>query len=263
MIDTHTHIYEKEFSDDFFDTVRRAEDAGVDKFVFPAIDIESYDRMVAGAAELEGKAFCCIGLHPTSVKEDWEREMAFVREKVGERRWIAVGEIGLDGHWSREFMEVQMAVFREQMSMAYELNLPVIIHARDATQELFRVLDVLKAESRMPRGVFHAFTGSFETYRRLKSYGGFYFGIGGVVTFKNAQVASAVEKIPLGDLLLETDAPYLAPVPFRGRRNEPSYLTYIAGKIAELKNIDVEEVAVSTSTNAETLFDFDKYQRYE
>jgi len=263
MIDTHTHIYEAEFAGDLFDTVSRAEQAGVDGFVFPAIDSESYDRMVRTAGELPGKAFCCMGLHPTSVNGDWEREMSFVREKMKEKRWIAVGEIGLDGHWSREYMEQQKSVFREQMVMAWELNLPVIIHARDATEELFQILDSLRDEAKMPRGVFHAFSGSVETYRRLKSYGDFYFGIGGVVTYKNAQVAAAVERIPLEELLLETDAPYLTPAPFRGKRNEPSYLTFISQKIADLKGVEVEEVREVTTANAIRLFEFDKYHTYE
>ncbi len=259
MIDTHTHIYENEFAGDLLETLARAENAGVEKFVFPAIDSESYGRMISTQKLMPGKAFCCMGLHPTSVNEDWEHEISFVREKLRERRWIAVGEIGLDGHWSREFMDKQVELFREQMILACEMNLPVIIHVRDATEELYRVLEELKAMSKMPQGVFHAFSGSYETYLRLKSYGDFYFGIGGVVTFKNAQVAEAVARMPLGSLLLETDAPYLAPVPNRGKRNEPSFLVYISQKIADIQGTDVETVRRVTAENAERLFEFDKF----
>lgn len=261
MIDTHTHIYEEDFSEDLLDTVSRAESSGVDRFVFPSIDSESYGRMMNVAGLLPGKAFCAMGLHPTSVQEGWEGEMLFVREKLRERKWIAVGEIGLDGHWSREFMEQQKAVFHEQMVLAHDMGLPVIIHARDATDELVEELTLLKNAGMMPRGVFHAFSGSWETYRRLRSFGDFVFGIGGVVTYKNAQVASAVARMPLEELILETDAPYLTPVPYRGRRNEPSYLTYISEKIAALKGVGVDEVRAQTTVNAERIFDFERYEQ--
>lgn len=261
MIDTHTHIYEEEFAGDFFETVSRAEAAGVGMFVFPSIDSGSYDRMMKAAELLAGRAFCAIGLHPTSVDDGWERELDFVRGRLDERRWIAVGEIGLDGHWSTEFMGQQKRVFHEQMVLAAERDMPVIIHVRDATDELFEELDILKKNGRMPRGVFHAFSGSYETYCRIKTYGDFLFGIGGVVTYKNAQVAAAVIKMPLSDLVLETDAPYLTPVPFRGRRNEPAYLTYISQKIADLKGVEVGEVRKRTSANAENLFLFDRYEQ--
>ena len=259
MIDTHTHIYENEFADDLTDTIARAEEAGVEKFVFPAIDSESYQRMVSTWEKLPGKAFCCMGLHPTSVNENWEREILFVQEKLREHCWIAVGEIGLDGHWSRDFMDKQVEVFREQMLLAYGMDLPVIIHVRDATEELYRVLDELKGMSKMPRGVFHAFSGSYETYQHLKSYGDFYFGIGGVVTYKNAQVATAVARMSLKDILLETDSPYLAPVPNRGKRNEPSYLVYISQKIADIQGTDVGMVRKVTTENAVRLFGFEKF----
>jgi len=259
MIDTHTHIYEEEFSGDLPETVSRAGSAGVVKFVFPSIDSSSYDRMMTAAGYLEGMAFCGMGLHPTSVDAGWERELDFVRKRLDERRWIAVGEIGLDGHWSTEFMEQQRLVFHEQMTAAFDRGLPVIIHVRDATEELLEELNALKKAGKMPRGVFHAFSGSYETYRRLKRYGDFLFGIGGVVTYKNAQVADAVSKIPVEDLVLETDAPYLTPVPFRGRRNEPAYLTYISQKIADLKGMAVEEVRSRTTMNAERLFRFEEY----
>lgn len=260
MIDTHTHIYEEEFSGDLLETVSRAESSGVERFVFPSIDSGSYYRMMKTADILKGKAFCGMGLHPTSVDGGWERELDFVHGKLNERRWIAVGEIGLDGHWSTEFMGQQKRVFHDQMEAAFELGLPVIIHARDATDELLEELDTLKKTGKMPRGVFHAFSGSFETYRRLKGYGDFLFGIGGVVTYRNAQVADAVSKIPLEDLILETDAPYLTPVPFRGRRNEPAFLTYISQKIADLKGMEVEEVRSKTTLNAERLFQFENYE---
>lgn len=254
MIDTHTHIYEPEFRDDLDETVSRAAQAGVDRFIFPAIDSESYDRMVRTADALAGKAFVCIGLHPTSVGPQWRKELDFVLEKFRIRRWTAIGEIGLDGHWSKEYMAEQKMVFEEQMILAHDASLPVIIHVRDATDELHEVLDRLLSAGKMPRGVFHAFSGSTETYLRLKAYGDFKFGIGGVVTYRNAQVAATVASMSPDDILLETDSPYLTPVPFRGRRNEPAYLSCISEKIAALKGMDVGEIRKVTTSNAEKLF---------
>ncbi|MCI2082421.1 MAG: TatD family hydrolase [Bacteroidales bacterium] len=255
FVDTHSHIYGPEFDEDFEETVARAKTAGVAALVFPGIDTTYYGRLVERSSKFPGYAFPCIGLHPTSVGEDWEKEMQFVRDHIDERKYFAIGEIGLDGHWSTEFMEQQKKVFREQMIMAYERNMPVIIHARDATEALYEVLDSLKGI--VLHGTFHAFSGSFETYRRLSGYGDFYFGIGGVLTYKNSTLPETAAKMPLDRLLLETDSPYLTPVPHRGERNESSYIPIIAERLALAKGMGINEIADITTSNAEKLFGID------
>lgn len=252
FIDTHSHIYGPEFDDDFEAAVSRAKAAGVAALVFPGIDASYYGRLTERSASLEGYAFPCIGLHPTSIMEGWESEMQFVRDHIDERKYYAVGEIGLDGHWSTEFMDQQKACFREQMVMASDRGMPVIIHVRDATDALFEVMDSLRG---IPvRGTFHAFTGSFETYERLLRYGDFYFGIGGVLTYKNSTLPETAARMPLERLLLETDSPYLTPVPHRGERNESSYIPLIARKLAEAKGVSLDTIAEKTTENAERLF---------
>ena len=175
-----------------------------------------------------------------------------MKEHLGDRRWYAVGEIGLDAYWSKDFIKEQMRVLEEQVSMAAAAGLPVIIHLREATEDFFRVLEDLRGVDF--RGVMHAYSGSYEVYRRLLGYADFKFGIGGVVTFKNATLADIVREVPLERLLLETDAPYLAPVPYRGKRNESAYIPVIAQKIADIKGISLEEVATVTTDSATALF---------
>ena len=204
------------------------------------------------ADALPGFAFPCIGLHPTSVSETWEEELAFVKEHFADRRWYAVGEIGLDEYWSKDFVKEQIRVLEEQIVLAAEAGLPVIIHLREATDDFFRVLEDLRGVDL--RGVMHAYSGSYETYRRLLTYADFRFGIGGVVTYKNAGVALAVEKMSLDDIVTETDCPWLTPVPFRGKRNEPSYVRLVVEKIAQIKQLPYEDVAASTTRNARRLF---------
>lgn len=255
MIDTHSHIYDEAFDADFEQVVARAREAGVGKIVMPGIDSNCFDRMVACADALPGFAYPAIGLHPTEIHDDWRQELQFVFDHFGDRHWVAIGEIGMDLYWSKERLEEQKEVFCAQLVFACEKDLPVIIHARDATEEIF---ECIRRVANPLRGVFHAFTGSWETYRRIKAAGDFLVGIGGVVTFKNAHVAEAVERIPLEDILLETDSPYLTPAPFRGRRNESSYIRYVADKIASLKGLDWQTVDAVTTNNAEKLFPFYK-----
>lgn len=252
-IDTHVHLYDEAFDPDFPAVVERMKTAGVIKCILPAIDRSCTDRQQRCADVLPGYAFEAAGLHPTSVGEDWEQELEEVRRlKETGRKYVAVGEIGLDGHWSRDFMPQQMEAFRTQLLWASRWDLPVIVHAREAWEEIFQVLDSLKG---VPlRGVFHAFSGSEETFRRISRYGDFKTGIGGTVTYKNAGIARVLEKIPLEAVVLETDAPYLSPVPHRGERNESACLVLVAEKIAQIKGISPEEVARITTENAETLF---------
>lgn len=254
LIDTHLHLYDEAFDADREEVVERMRQAGVVKCIMPAIDKDSFGRQSSVSSAYRDFLWQAIGLHPTSVNENWEDELQFVRDELEKRRdnYVAIGEIGLDGYWSKDFMEEQKTVFKEQLMLAKEYSLPVIIHLREATEELFEVLDSPGAAPL--KGVFHAFSGSAESYRRLKKYGDIKFGIGGVVTYKNAGVAVSLKSMPLEDLLLETDAPWLSPVPFRGKRNESSHLVEIAAKIAQIKEVAIEEVAETTSVNAERMF---------
>lgn len=252
IVDTHCHLYDEAFRPDFDDVLTRAREAGLEACVMPGIDRSCHESLVAMADALPGFAFPCIGLHPTSVSETWEEELAFVKEHFADRRWYAVGEIGLDEYWSKDFVKEQIRVLEEQIVLAAEAGLPVIIHLREATDDFFRVLEDLRGVDF--RGVMHAFSGSYETYRRLLSYADFRFGIGGVVTYKNAGVALAVEKMSLDDIVTETDCPWLTPVPFRGKRNEPSYVRLVVEKIAQIKQLPYEDVAASTTRNARRLF---------
>jgi TatD DNase family protein len=252
IVDTHCHLYDEAFRPDFDDVLTRAREAGLEACVMPGIDRSCHESLVAMADALPGFAFPCIGLHPTSVSETWEEELAFVKEHFADRRWYAVGEIGLDEYWSKDFVKEQIRVLEEQIVLAAEAGLPVIIHLREATDDFFRVLEDLRGVDF--RGVMHAFSGSYETYRRLLTYADFRFGIGGVVTYKNAGVALAVEKMSLDDIVTETDCPWLTPVPFRGKRNEPSYVRLVVEKIAQIKQLPYEDVAASTTRNARQLF---------
>lgn len=254
LIDTHLHLYDEAFDADREEVVERMRQAGVVKCIMPAIDKDSFGRQSSVSSAYRDFLWQAIGLHPTSVNENWEDELQFVRDELEKRRdnYVAIGEIGLDGYWSKDFMEEQKTVFKEQLLLAKEYSLPVIIHLREATEELFEVLDSPGAAPL--KGVFHAFSGSAESYRRLKKYGDIKFGIGGVVTYKNAGVAVSLKSMLLEDLLLETDAPWLSPIPFRGKRNESSHLVEIAAKIAQIKEVAIEEVAETTSVNAERMF---------
>lgn len=252
FIDTHCHIYDEAFDSDFSQTVARAKEAGIVQFVLPAINKASYSRMIQAAESLQGAGFPCIGLHPTEVGADWEDEMTFVKECLQKRKFQAIGEIGLDKHWSVEFLKEQKRAFAEQIEIAAKFDLPIIIHAREATDDIFEVLDETRG---IPvKGVFHAYSGSFETYRRCLKYGDFKFGIGGVVTYKKAGIAEILHQMSMDDILLETDCPYLTPVPHRGERNESAYVKIIADKISSLYGLPLEVVSEKTTNNARKLF---------
>jgi TatD DNase family protein len=254
IIDTHTHLYDADFQEDFEAVINRAKDAGVCKCIMPGIDMACHEAMVRTGMMLKGFAYAAVGLHPTSVKDNWKEELDFVKRCFGEGEYCAVGEIGLDGYWSRDFMDEQKLVFYEQTVMAAKRDIPIIVHLREATDDLYEVLEKVMESGVRPRGVFHAFSGSYETYERINKYGDFLVGIGGVVTYKKAQVASVVERLPLDRILLETDSPWLTPVPHRGKRNEPAYLRHIVDKIAEIKGCDAALVEKITTDNALKLF---------
>ena len=251
FIDTHTHLYDEAFLGEDDLAVVRAVEAGVTKMILPDIDSQTREAMLALAERHEGTLFPCIGLHPTSVDTGWQNEMLQV-EKHLDRKIYAIGEIGMDCYWSKEFIREQEEVLRIQLEIAARMNLPAIIHSRDSTELL---INILKDYAHLGlRGVFHAFSGSLETFRELQKTGNWYIGIGGVLTYKKASIAETVKQIPLERILLETDSPYLTPVPFRGKRNESSYIPYIADRLAELSGHSLEEVAHTTTENAQKLF---------
>ncbi|MCI1779175.1 MAG: TatD family hydrolase [Bacteroidales bacterium] len=264
FIDTHLHLYDEAFEPDFKDVFEKNLESGMRKAVFPSIDSSYYERQTSVANWCNGHVaenningggkvvFEAMGLHPTSVGENWRGELDFVKEKLEGEKYVAVGEIGLDAHWSRDFVKEQKEVFYDQLQLASEYGLPVIIHERDATGMMFDVFDSLGGKK--IKGVLHAFSGSLETFERAMKYGDLMVGIGGVLTYKNAGIAETLKHIPMERIVLETDSPYLSPVPFRGKRNDSSNIPLIAGRIAEIKNMDIEEVARITTVNATNLF---------
>ena len=251
FIDTHTHLYDEAFTGEEDLIVVRAVEAGVTRMVLPDIDSQTREAMLSLADRHEGTLFPCIGLHPKSVNAGWQSEMLQV-EKHLDRKIYAIGEIGMDCYWSKEFIREQQAALKLQLELADKLSLPVIIHSRDSTELIINVLKECRQLSL--RGVFHAFSGSVETFRELQKLGDWYIGIGGVLTYKKASIAETVKEIPLERILLETDSPYLTPVPFRGKRNESAYIPHIAARLAEQKGRDIAEIAEVTTENARKLF---------
>ena len=249
--DTHTHLYDEAFAGEEDLAVERAVAAGVTRMILPDIDSQTRKEMFSLADRHEGVLFPCLGLHPTSVDARWQEEMTLMEQHLDKRIW-AIGEIGMDCYWSREFVKEQEEVFRIQLEMAARLSLPVIIHSRESTELILNVLKDCRHSGL--RGVFHAFSGSIETFRELQRLGDWYVGIGGVLTYKKASIAETVREIPMEKILLETDSPYLTPVPFRGKRNESAYVPHIAARLAELTGRTVEETAEITTDNAQKLF---------
>lgn len=251
LIDTHTHLYLDDFANDIDDVIKRAELDGVEKFYLPAIDSSETENLFALEKRYPGKCFAMMGLHPCSVKEDYKEELNIVYSWLQKRKFAAVGEIGLDFYWDKTFTDQQYESFHQQITWALEFNLPVVLHTRDAMQQS---IDVIKQyQQKNIRGIFHCFSGTLQNAIDVIDTG-FYLGIGGVITYKNSGLAEIIKEIDLKNIVLETDAPYLTPVPFRGKRNESSYLKYVVQKIAEIKNISIEEVAKITSNNADKIF---------
>lgn len=250
IIDTHTHLYLEDFQADIEDVLTHAQAEGVTRFYLPNVDSSTIDDLL----KLEQKHPECIammGLHPCSVKENVADELKLVEEWLRKRPFAAVGEIGLDYYWDKTFVAEQKDAFRKQINWALELNLPIVIHSRDSMQDC---IDLVKEQQNGKlRGIFHCFGGSLEEAKQIMDLG-FLMGIGGVVTYKKSGLVEVLPSIPLEYLVLETDAPYLTPVPFRGKRNEPSYLKYVVTKMADAMNIPVEEIAAQTTRNAQKLF---------
>lgn len=251
LIDTHCHLYLKEFENDLEQVIQRAQNAGVEKFYLPAIDNEVIDDMLNLEACYPNQAFAMMGLHPASVKENYRDELRIVEEYLLKRKFAAVGEIGLDFYWDTTYTKEQFYAFNTQMEIALSYNLPIVIHTRNAMKETIDAVKPFAAKGL--RGIFHCFGDSNETAKQIINMG-FYLGIGGVLTYKKANLPEALKDIDLKHTVLETDAPYLSPVPYRGKRNESSYLLNIAQKLAEAKNVSVEEVAEITTANAQKIF---------
>jgi TatD DNase family protein len=251
LIDTHCHLYSKEFARDLEEVFQRAEKEGVGRFYLPAIDSHCQEALLALEARHPGKCFGMTGLHPCHVKEDHAVELQFVEAELARRSWVALGEIGLDFYWDRTFEAAQYAAFHQQIELALHYDIPIVIHSRESMKESIGV--VREHQRGKLRGIFHCFSGDAAAALAIVDLG-FYLGIGGVLTYKNSGLPDAIRDVPLGLLVLETDAPYLAPVPFRGKRNESSYLRYIVAKLAEVKGVSVEEVAAATTENAQKIF---------
>ncbi len=251
FIDTHCHLYLKEFATDIAEVINRAEATGVKKFYMPAIDSETLPSMLKLENEYPSKCIAMAGLHPCSVKENYKDELQIVENILQERSFAAIGEIGLDFYWDRTFEKFQYNSFHLQTEWALQHDIPIVIHSRDSMQQCIDVVE--QHQNGKLHGIFHCFTATEELAKKIIDLG-FYLGIGGVLTYKNSGLAQTLKNIPMHSIVLETDAPYLTPVPFRGKRNESSYLKYIAENLAAVKNISVEEVERVTTSNAEKIF---------
>ena len=251
LIDTHSHIYLPEFDQDKLSMLERAEKEGVRKILLPAIDSTTHESMLQMEAEASLACLAMMGVHPCSVKENFREELKIARDYLEKKSFIAVGEIGLDFYWDKTFTNNQYLAFHEQIEWALHFNIPIVIHSRNSTDECINV--VAGHQKGDLKGVFHCFSGDADQAQKIIDLG-FYLGIGGVVTFKNSGLDKVLEHINLENIVLETDAPYLAPVPFRGKRNEPAYLKYVLEKLAQIKSKSAEEIASVTGKNAEELF---------
>ncbi len=254
LIDTHTHLYSSKFDEDRDEVIQDAIAKGVEKLLLPNIDSTSTEAMLELTVKYPNNCLPMMGVHPCSINnETIEKELAHAKEYLfSNRKFIAVGEIGIDLYWDKTTLEAQVKAFKTQIEWAKELNLPIAIHARDSFDEIFEVLDETNDEQL--RGVLHCFTGNIEQAKHIINYGGFKLGIGGVVTFKNGGLDKVLKEIELEHLILETDAPYLAPTPYRGKRNSSQYIPLIGDKLADIYNCTLPDVATVTTKNAIELF---------
>jgi TatD DNase family protein len=251
FIDTHTHLYLPEFDTDRDEAVKRALENGVTKMLLPNIDINSVESMLSVTARYPDICYPMTGLHPTSVKEDYLSQLDILEKKFTKNRFIAIGEIGIDLYWDKKFLNEQVIAFRRQIAFALDKNLPVVIHSRDSFSEVISVLEEFRGSEL--KGVLHAFSGTLKDAEKVSGMG-FKLGIGGIVTFKNSGLDKIIAEIGPDNLILETDSPYLAPVPYRGKRNESSYICLINKKLAEISGIDEERIAEITFANSLELF---------
>jgi TatD DNase family protein len=252
LTDTHAHLYVQEFENDIDQVLGAAFNAGVSRIFLPNIDVRSIKSLDELAARYPNQVFPMMGMHPCSVKEGYQDQLAQIKSQLYSGKYVAVGEIGLDLYWDKSTLPLQIEAFEEQINWAKELSIPIVIHARDSFQEIFEVMDRVYDERL--RGVFHCFTGSLEQAAKIMTYQGFFMGIGGVLTYPKAQLDLVLKELPMEYLVLETDSPYLPPVPFRGKRNQSSYVKIVAEKLAEIKGISLDEVARITTDNSIKLF---------
>ncbi len=251
ITDTHTHLYSEQFDTDRSEMIQRAKDAGVSRFFIPAIDSSYTNSMLELEKNFKNDVFLMMGLHPTSVKENYKEELAHVKEWIDKRDFVAIGEIGIDLYWDKSFLQQQQEAFRTQIQWAKEKKLPIVIHCRDAFDEIFEVLELEKGDDLF--GIFHCFTGTLEQAKKAISYN-MKLGIGGVATFKNGKIDKFLHEIDLEHIVLETDAPYLAPTPYRGKRNESSYIIRVVEKLAEIYGISFQEISEITTQNSKHVF---------
>ncbi|MDH7913383.1 TatD family hydrolase [Winogradskyella sp. SYSU M77433] len=251
ITDTHTHLYSEAFDDDRAEMINRAITNNVERFFIPAIDSSYTESMYQLEKDFPKHVFLMMGLHPTYVKENYLEELAHVEAQLASRKFFAVGEIGIDLYWDQSTLDIQIKAFKHQINLAKQYKLPIVIHCREAFDEIFEVLESEKSDDLY--GIFHCFTGTLEQAQKAISYN-MKLGIGGVVTFKNGKIDQYVNQIDLKHIVLETDSPYLAPKPFRGKRNESAYINKVVEKLSELYDISEEEVARITTKNSKDVF---------
>ena len=249
--DTHTHLYSEEFEQDRGEMIQRAINAGVSRFFIPAIDSTCTQAMYDLEQDFPENVFLMMGLHPTYVKDNYEAELAHVASELAKRKFYAIGEIGIDLYWDKTHLKEQQIAFRQQIQWAKQYKLPIVIHCREAFDEIFEILEEEKSTELF--GIFHCFSGTYEQALQAISYN-MLLGIGGVVTFKNGKIDQFLDRIDLQHIVLETDSPYLAPIPFRGKRNESSYVVNVAAKLAAIYNLSVSEIAQITTENSKRVF---------
>lgn len=252
MIDTHTHLYSTEFDSDRTEMIERAISKGVSHFYLPAIDSETHEKMLSLETEFPENITAMMGLHPCSVKpENWENELKIVKNYLDQRDFCAIGEIGIDLYWDASTLEIQVKAFEQQIDWAIERDIPIVIHTRSSFDEVFEVLERKKHPKL--RGIFHCFSGNLEQAKHATELQ-FLLGIGGVVTFKNGKIDQFLNEIPIRNIVLETDSPYLAPVPFRGKRNESAYVELVTEKLVDIYGLEFSEIDRITTENAERIF---------
>ncbi|RTZ04259.1 TatD family hydrolase [Flavobacterium sp. GSP6] len=251
ITDTHTHLYSEEFNQDRDEMMKRAIGAGVSRFFIPAIDSTCTESMYTLEKKYPENVFLMMGLHPTYVKENYLKELQHVENELAKRKFYAVGEIGIDLYWDKTHLPQQQIAFKKQIQLAKEYKLPIVIHCRDAFDEIFEILEQEKSDDLF--GIFHCFSGTYEQALRAISYN-MKLGIGGVVTFKNGKIDQFLKQIDIKHLVLETDSPYLAPIPFRGKRNESSYIVSVVDKLAQIYGLSTHEIAMRTTENSKAIF---------
>jgi TatD DNase family protein len=251
LTDTHTHLYSEAFDQDRDEVIQRALDSGIERFFIPAIDSTYTQAMSDLESDYPENIFLMAGLHPTHVKENYEKELQHVGEQLAKRKFYAVGEIGIDLYWDKTFLKQQQEAFRHQIRWAKKYGLPIVIHCRESFDEIFEILESEKSDDLY--GIFHCFTGSLEQARTAISYN-MKLGVGGVVTFKNGKIDRFLDQIDLKHIVLETDSPYLAPVPYRGKRNESAYLINVLEKLSDVYSVSKEEIARITTENSKKVF---------